>query len=380
MRVGIAHMEYSHKGGIERAAAELADRFAQAGNDVHYHAHHWQTSTISPVIFHRVPTLPWPHSAQLASFAWAASRQLRTQQYDITHSHGGVVGCDVVTAHSCHRAGMMARGKDSMTGSRKNWGITDSFFLRCEKKIYAERTYGKIIAVAEGVRRELFACYEVPEDHVVVIPNGVDLHTFSPEVRAARRDEARRRLGLARTDEVIIFVSNEFERKGLRHALDAVAIAHSSSRKLLVVGRDDPRPYQRYARDHGISPYVVFAGAADDMPAIFAAADLFLLPTSYEAFPLVLLEAAATGLPILITRVHGAEEFIRESVNGLFITQDPPNIAHAIQLVSENSEFRERLGHAARATALQYSWDVIAERTWNVYEDVFDQKSKKSGM
>jgi UDP-glucose:(heptosyl)LPS alpha-1,3-glucosyltransferase len=273
---------------------------------------------------------------------------------------------------------MRARGRESLTGSVRNWGITDAFFLRCEKKNFAEHKYRRIITVAEGIRRELFECYGVPEDHVVVIPNGVDLHAFSPEVKTVRRDQTRRRMGLALNDEVILFAGNEFERKGLRFALDALAIVRASSRKLLVVGNDDPVVYRKYAESRGIASNVVFTGVVDDMPSVYAAADLFLLPTSYEAFPLVLLEAAATGLPILITRVHGAEEFIRERENGLFITQDPLDIAQAIQVVLGNLELRERLGHAARTAVLQYSWDLIAEKTRNVYRNVFDQKQKKS--
>jgi UDP-glucose:(heptosyl)LPS alpha-1,3-glucosyltransferase len=378
MKIGIAHIEYSRRGGIERASAELADRLARAGNEIHYHAHRWQTAIRSPLTFHRVPVIPWPHSAELASFAWFASRQLGLKTYDITHSHGSVTGCDVVTAHSCHLAGMRARGKHPMAGSQRNWGITDSLLLRWEMKIFGERRYRKVIAVAEGVRRELFECYGVPEQDVVVISNGVDLAAFSPDVRAARRDESRRQLGFTRDDTVILFVGNEFERKGLMFALTAMAIAKTSTQKLLVAGRDDPAPYRRYAENLGIAPNVIFTGMSDDMPSIFAAADLFLLPTSYEAFSLALLEAAATGLPIVTTRVNGAEDLVQEKENGILVSQDPPEIAQAIRLVTENPELRMRLGHSARRAALRYSWDLVTQKTFNVYEDVVNEKRKQT--
>lgn len=376
MNVGIAHLEYSRTGGIERASAEIADRVAGMGHQVHYHAARWSADTQTPVVFHRVRVVPRPHSAELASFAYLASRQLGLKHYDITHSHGRVAGCDIVTAQSCHLAGMRARDKHPVAGLQRNWGIADGLLLRLEQLNFGERRYRKIIAVAEGVRRELIDCYGVPEADVLVIPNGVDLAVFSPDVRTARREDSRRHLGLTDDETAILFVGNEFERKGLKFALDAMALAKSSTQRLVVAGKDDPAPYQRYAEHLGISPNVLFAGACNDMPSIFAAADIFLMPTSYEAFSLALLEAASTGLPIVTTRVNGTVEIVRDRSNAILVEQDSREIAQVIRLLIESPELRERLGRESRRAALQYSWDMVADRTMKVYESVIDEKRK----
>jgi UDP-glucose:(heptosyl)LPS alpha-1,3-glucosyltransferase len=272
---------------------------------------------------------------------------------------------------------MQARGEHPVTGLPRNWGIADRLLLRLEETIFRKRRYRKIIAVADGVRRELMECYGVPEADVVVIPNGVDLAAFSPDVRAARREDSRRRLGLTEDDTAILFVGNEFERKGLKFALDAMALAKSSTQKLIIAGKDDPAPYRQYARRLGISPNVRFAGTSNDMPSMFAAADIFLLPTSYEAFSLALLEAAATGLPIITTRVNGAVELVRDRANAILVDQDSQEIAKAVRLLIETPELRTRFGHESRTAALQYSWDVVADRTVKVYESVISEKREE---
>jgi UDP-glucose:(heptosyl)LPS alpha-1,3-glucosyltransferase len=211
----------------------------------------------------------------------------------------------------------------------------------------------------------------------VVIPNGVDLAAFSPDARTARRGDSRRRLGLTEDETAILFVGNEFERKGLKFALDAMALAKSSTQKLIIAGKDDPAPYRQYAQRLGISPNVRFAGTSNDMPSMFAAADIFLLPTSYEAFSLALLEAAATGLPIITTRVNGAVELVRDRANAILVDQDSQEIAKAVRLLIETPELRTRFGHESRTAALQYSWDVVAGRTVKVYESVINEKREE---
>jgi UDP-glucose:(heptosyl)LPS alpha-1,3-glucosyltransferase len=377
MIVGIAHLEYSRTGGIERASAELADRVARRGHEVHFHAARWTAGTQTPIVFHRVPVIPQPHSAELASFRYFAPLQLRLEHYDITHSHGRVTGCDIVTAHSCHLAGMRRRGKHPVSGLQPNRGITDRLLLGLETTNFRKRRYRKVIAVAEGVRRELLECYGVPDEDVVVIPNGVDLAVFSPDRRRARRDESRRSLGLTEDEAAILFVGNEFERKGLKFALGALALAKPSRQKLIVAGKEDPEPYRGYAEHLGISANVLFAGVSSDIPSLLAAADIFLLPTSYEAFSLALLEAAATGLPIVTTRVNGAVELLQDQTSTIFVNQDSQEIAKAVRLLLESPELRARFGHESRKAALQYSWEVIAEKTVTVYESVMAQKRKE---
>src|SRR5207248_1399513 len=124
---------------------------------------------------------------------------------------------------------------------------------------------------------------------------------------------------------VALFVGSEWERKGLKVAIDA--LAHAPDWKLLVVGRGNVASYRSHARASGVEPRVVFVGTASDPAPYYCASDAFVLPTSYETFSLVTYEAAATGVPLLVTPVNGVTDLLGDGSNGWFIDRCPEGIA-----------------------------------------------------
>ena len=95
---------------------------------------------------------------------------------------------------------------------------------------------------------------------------------------------------------------------------------------------------------------------------IYQLADAFVFPTSYEAFPLVALEAAASGLPILATAVNGIRELVSDGVNGFLISRDAGQIARRLRELGDDGALRRRLGSAARSSAMDYSWAKMVDR------------------
>jgi UDP-glucose:(heptosyl)LPS alpha-1,3-glucosyltransferase len=108
------------------------------------------------------------------------------------------------------------------------------------------------------------------------------------------------------------------------------------------------------------------------MAPIYARADVFVLPSSYETFSLVTFEAAAAGLPLLVTRVSGVEEILEDDVTGWGITQDGHDIANRLRLLS-NDRVRLRLGAAARTAAARYSWDRMVEQYIALYRELANE-------
>ena len=293
-------------------------------------------------------------------------------QYDVTHSYGNVVGCDVITAQSCHRAGMdviKSLPKKSIK-SYLNYGIADRVRLSIEHRNYTERRYRKVIAVSGGVRREIMQYYNVPGKDIEVIPNGVDLVEFTPEHREELREAVRGRLGIGADDFVLIFVAHEFDRKGLESIVRALSIPKLKEVKVLVLGGDNKIPYLQLATKLGVEKQVLFLGSVTDISTYYAASDVFVLPTYYEAFSLATLEAAASGLPLLVTKVNGTEELVREGYNGYFVARDGESIAEKLEFILSDSQKLRELGMNARKSAEQYSWDVIADKTLSVYEKI----------
>ena len=105
----------------------------------------------------------------------------------------------------------------------------------------------------------------------------------------------------------------------------------------------------------------------------YAAADVFVFPTRYEAFSLATLEAAAAGLPILTPRINGTEELIEDGVNGFFTEMNAASILERLRGLAENPEARGRMSRAIQQTSLRYTWDRIAAEQLDVFEAVADQ-------
>jgi glycosyltransferase involved in cell wall biosynthesis len=118
-----------------------------------------------------------------------------------------------------------------------------------------------------------------------------------------------------------------------------------------------------------VSDRVHFAGHVPDVAAVYAAADAFTLPTTYEAFPLVSLEAAAAGLPLLITPVSGVEDLIEDGSNGWFVERSASSIAERL-LELTDPQLRERLARSARKSAEPYAWDGVIKRYLELYEEL----------
>ena len=126
------------------------------------------------------------------------------------------------------------------------------------------------------------------------------------------------------------------------------------------------------ASDIGVAEQVLFVGRSQEVWKYFAACDVFLLPTLYEAFGLTVLEAMASGLPALVSDKAGAAELIQDGYNGLLLKDptDASEIAAKLEGLFLNERFSKQLGAEARRTALQFSWESVAQRTVEVYKGI----------
>ena len=154
-------------------------------------------------------------------------------------------------------------------------------------------------------------------------------------------------------------VGHEFHRKGLAHAIGALERLGDNT-WLVVVGSDNPAPYKRLTRT--ARDRLIFAGPRSDLPALYSAADAFVLPTAYETFSLVCMEAMACALPVFATPVGGIEDYLRNGVNGFQIGMDAEDIARKIADAFDDPALMSRMRDGARATAQAYSWDQIGLR------------------
>jgi glycosyltransferase involved in cell wall biosynthesis len=388
MRIAYVIIDANRSDGTSRAMVEVAERCARQ-HEVHLFSHSMEDVDTSRILWHRVAAWPWPELPKFASFVVNCSAALSAEKFDIVHSAGcNTAFADVYTVQNVQPAkerALRAEGAFSAGGALRTLHRLLYFRVTsaAERLIYraGSRRTPFFLPVSRGVARELAEFHRVPEDRMSVIPNGADLERFNPSHRDAMLAACRSRYGLAPEDFVLLFVGGEWKRKGLDHAIDAMARIPDPKVKLLVIGWDaDIDRYRAQARSLGVGARIVFGGFTADVHQCCAAADLFVFPSCYEAFSLATIEAAASGLPVLAAKVNGTEELIRPGENGEFIPRDGRSIAEAVMRLAADTGLRARMGRRAREIAeREYSWDSIAERTIEVYRRVTDERRQRSG-
>jgi UDP-glucose:(heptosyl)LPS alpha-1,3-glucosyltransferase len=235
--------------------------------------------------------------------------------------------------------------------------------------------YRRIVAVSERVRRQLKQHYQVPDERIVTIPNGINLSRFNPQ-NARSRAVVRKSLGIAAEVPLVLFVGSQYRLKGLEFAISALAEMKTKA-YLLVVGGDTAAPFKRQAEELGVGDRVIFAGARNDLPMIYPAADAFVFPTLYETFALVCLEAMASGIPVLAAPVGGIEDYLRDGVNGFHIKRDANDIASQLDRVLSDPDLHARIARQGIATAADYAWDKIARQYLDLFAEVAVEKSRR---
>jgi UDP-glucose:(heptosyl)LPS alpha-1,3-glucosyltransferase len=358
-------------GGMEQQIARLVDGLLVRGRHVTVIARscdvapHEHLVTI-PV---RAPAGPFP--AAYPWFAMAAGPIVARRRRGIVHTAGAIVpnAVDVATIHFCHHAfaalGAPSRASRDTPAHRANAAVSAAFCRTAERVVYRPGRVRAAVAVSDGVRREVERWFPRLRDGLHTIPHGVDLVRFRPDPR--RRAHVRQQLGIDADALVAIFVGGDWARKGLSHAIAAIAAARRW--RLLVVGRGDETAYAANARRAGAGDRVHFVGATCDTSAQFAAADAFVLPTRYETFSLVTYEAAAAGLPLLVTRVSGPDQLIEEGVNGAFLDGLPAGTAAWLTRLHD-ADLRAAMGAAARRACAPYTWDAAVDRHVELYDEL----------
>jgi glycosyltransferase involved in cell wall biosynthesis len=243
----------------------------------------------------------------------------------------------------------------------------------------ADRFIGVTPRFAEG-----FAATGLDESRFVFIPNGVDLDRFKPSSVGVRA-EFQNQLRIPTGDPVILFVGFFSPEKNPDVLFDAwLSLFERGVRSTLVLVGATQGPYyeidagiadriKRKADKRGVSESVVFVEAADNIAHYFRAADVFALPTAREGLPNVLLEAMASGVPPVITRLEGVTDWIvNPGVTGELVPAvDSKAFAEAIEGLLASPERREAMGAAARAHVAQhFNLGATAQKTFDIYQEL----------
>ena len=365
LRFATAIPDFSKKkGGAERYLVDLCERMAGENYEVNVYAEHWDEE-IQGIHYHRIKTLSFPKSLRLLTFAIRATQEIEKGNYDITLGVGNTLKADVLQPHGGVHWAWFWR---SLRAYDSPFLWTIKFLGRIlspkqwvngwiENAPYKRKTFSKIIAISEMVKQDIIRWYGIPENQIEVIYNGVDTERFHPRNRQYR-EEIRKQHHIG--DEIVIlFVSNNFRMKGLGYLMKALAKIKMEDHppfKLLVLGRDHKDSYLRLSRRMGISEETIFAGSTDEPEKYYGSADIFVHPAFYDAFSLSVLEALASGLPVITTSSTGASGILNHGEEGFVLRkiEDLEELKTAIMYFFKE-DIRQHASHLGRMKAERHS-------------------------
>jgi len=286
---------------------------------------------------------------------------------DLVHSHERIFRMDLMTFHGIpHRTWIHDMRRKSLSGF-------DRATCWAEKRGIENPALKMILPVSTLVKKELSKIYAISEDRVSVVHPGVSIERFSRLNARSCRERIRARHGLSASDVVICFVGMNFEIKRLDLTLQGIAGMKRDGffpplPRLLIVGKGDSGPYLKMAEALGISDQVVFAGVTDEVEAYYLASDLFVMPSRMDTFGLVVLEAMAAGLPVVISSKVGAADLVTHGDSGFILPENPTEkdmTASLIRLM--NPELRRSMGDVAGKIAENHDWDKVADKMAGIY-------------
>ncbi|NOX54789.1 MAG: glycosyltransferase family 4 protein [Planctomycetes bacterium] len=370
LRIAVVRQQYRAHGGAERFVTALATVLEEQGHHVTLIARNWSgwpnVIRCDPPRFGRIGR-EW-------GFARAVLRELARRDFDLVQCHERIPGCEVYRAgDGVHREWLRQRRR-VLSWPARLWLTVSPFHryvLRAEKALYHHPNLRLVICNSRMVMRDILEHFQMDPAKLRVVYNGVDTRRFHPSLRRYRR-VLRAQWGVGPEASVFLFVGSGFEIKGLRSVL--AALGHVEGAHLVVVGRDKALPrFRRAANRLGIGPRVHFAGVQRDVAPFYGAADAFVLPSLYDSFPNAVLEAMATGLPVITSTKCGGAELIREGRSGYVCDAlDIEGLSCAMRRLTDPNRRRE-MGQEARRTVEPLTPAAMRDRLLHIYHELLDE-------
>jgi D-inositol-3-phosphate glycosyltransferase len=334
------------------------------------------------------PSEPVEKEEVVGSLPWFAQGMLdfvasEGRGYDLVHSHywqsgwaGGIVARRLGAPHAVmfHTLGEV----------KNRARISEQEPLR---RIHHERAIVRradaIVTASDHERGLLQRYYAAEPERLHTIPCGIDLELFRPLDQRASREA----LGLPLDSPVMCWVGRLEKLKGIDILISALAQLDERGFTLLIIGGDERAgairaELEAQVREEGLEGHVRFLGAVphDDLPAYYSAADVCVVPSYYESFGLVAVEAMACGTPVVASRVGGLISTVTDGVNGYLIPwRCPEPFAEKLEVLLHNPELRANFGRAARQSVERFRWGTVALQVAGVYDRALAARRRRAG-
>ncbi|NHF61387.1 glycosyltransferase family 4 protein [Flavobacteriaceae bacterium TP-CH-4] len=334
---------------------------------------------------HLIRTLKFPLLFRYIHFSlkvrYRLRRFLRSQDVPciVQSTAGQYADSDILYLHFCHKAYLKKYwGTNTLSGPLR--------YLRKLNHIYNARSEAKaikqvksIVVPSKGLAQELIGFYPSITKKIEIIGNPVDID-FYRKPDNFEEQTVRRLWGFDAHDIVIVFMAlGDFERKGLPILMDSLRAEPilNAPIKVLVIGGNpmEINKYRKRAKAMAIEKKMIFAGFQQDIRSLLWVSDLFSLPSLYETFSLASLQAAAAGLPLLVSDLYGVQDYLRPGENGWLVERDAKAVAMVLADIVDQKYDLIGMGASARSSVLDYDNKVFREK-WNAFYGKFVEKDK----
>ena len=366
-------------GGVENAAWQVAHELARAGDDVTIVTRHPKrrdaraaqatreaaTRSGLEIELLRVPNRWQP--LRVVAFSRAAGRAVARGGFDVVHGFSRTRHQDLYRAGGGSHADYLRQTHARASATLRRLSPRHRVLLSLEDRVFQDATQ-RIQCASSLVANALTRRHAVAPERILLLPNGVDIERFGADRCLEAGQQLRRELD-PQAARIWLFPASGWRRKGLSTLLDAMARRADPDLHLWIAGRDDPRPWRRSIAACGLNDRVRFLGSRDDLEIIYGAVDGMVLPTRYDAFANVTLEAAAAGLPIITTRSNGAAEWLEGDLCVLDDAEDVGALESALARFVEPEAGRV-LGRRARARVRELDWAGHVARLRDEYRRI----------
>jgi len=272
-----------------------------------------------------------------------------------------LLGGDIVVLHNIFQAEWL-RDDRSILKKAYKW-LNPIFVTRLMREYIGVRLKSTRLTIAVSGHTLEEAKGIVPtKKELISINNGVSISEFRP-LGSACKSRLREKYGFQDSDFILVFVGHVFENKGLVHVMQSLSSLPENVKLMVVGGRaSNINKYKEMAQNDNVGDRVMFLGTRDDVAALYNMSDVFVLPSSYETFALVGLEAMACGIPVLMTPCGGIREYLKDGENGYFINQSYEDIAKKIMIFLNQPSIHQEFSRNALETAAKYDWSEVGER------------------
>ena len=358
MKIALVHKRLDLRGGTERVFYRTAEGLRERGHEIHLFCGEFGIPPPPGTCGHRVPCIRWPRTARLLTFAFIAPRVIARFGCDVVMSFDRIAKQDLFRSGGGPHLAFIEKMMRNSGILRKIWYRLSPYHqcvLAIERRQLSSEGCRKVITVSQQGKQEMLEYYQMPEEKLVVIYNGVDHLRFHPSRRLNEGKRIRKELDIPKAHAVVLFVGTWFRRKGLDRLLRLWSNDGLAGIDLLVVGDDAKLAHYR---NRWNQKGIFFVGLRSNVEDYYAAADLLVLPSIQEAFGNVVLEALASGLPIItIPGVGVTTEIEGDLRKGILSNPDDPEELKKRILWLLDRDRWDNLSRTARKFAEKYSWE-----------------------